>query len=239
MAKPPVVILVSSAAAGGPSNMSTYRTEADPPAPVSNYGRSKLAGERVAIAGRGDCPLSIVRPGIVFGPGDTEFIRIFRAMTRARVNPMIGSGHQPLSMIEVRDLVHFLLRVAEHGERVAHCTDAGDSEAGQGVYNAADPTPLSLRQLGNLVRKAMPGLRFLDLPMPVRLGFVVGAISEFGSRLLGKYPTLNRDKIREARAPGWALNVEKSLRGLGWEPQRPLPDRLTETFRHALQAGEL
>src|SRR5690606_10255845 len=91
---PPKVILISSAAAGGPAAAPPRRPE-DPPQPVSIYGKSKLAGEIAAIENRGNCPVTIVRPGIVFGEGDQEFIRIFRAITKTRVNPLVGGGLQP------------------------------------------------------------------------------------------------------------------------------------------------
>src|SRR5204863_5200709 len=47
-ADPPVVVLVSSLAAAGPSPLGRIRSEEDPSAPVSNYGRSKRAAEIVA-----------------------------------------------------------------------------------------------------------------------------------------------------------------------------------------------
>src|SRR4051812_21075296 len=45
-ANPPVFVMVSSLAAGGPGTMKTPRRESDPEQPVSAYGRSKLAAER-------------------------------------------------------------------------------------------------------------------------------------------------------------------------------------------------
>jgi nucleoside-diphosphate-sugar epimerase len=253
LSPPPVVLLVSSAAAGGPSPPGQLRREADPPAPISDYGRSKLAGESTAIVARGDCPLTIVRPGIVFGEGDTEFIRIFRAMTQTRINPMIGPGRQPLSMIEVSDLVALIIRAAEAGERVdaseepADTADANDldgagrghDETGRGIYHAADPEPLSLKELGQLVRREIPGLRCLDLHLPTPVGFAVGAASEWAGRLVGKSTTLNRDKIREARASGWALDMSKTQHQLSWQPARPLAEQLAATLHQARRSGHL
>ncbi|MBP2684644.1 MAG: UDP-glucose 4-epimerase, partial [Deltaproteobacteria bacterium] len=65
----PVLILVSSLAAAGPCAASRIRVEGDPPAPVSAYGRSKLAGELAAARHAGNMEITIVRPPIVFGPG--------------------------------------------------------------------------------------------------------------------------------------------------------------------------
>ena len=48
--QPPVLIAVSSVAAAGPIGEGSVRRESDPPAPVSDYGRSKRAAELAAEA---------------------------------------------------------------------------------------------------------------------------------------------------------------------------------------------
>ena len=63
-------IVVSSLAAAGPCAGDQPFLEGDSPAPVSAYGRSKLAGELAAARHAGEMEITIVRPPIVFGPGD-------------------------------------------------------------------------------------------------------------------------------------------------------------------------
>lgn len=67
----PVLVVVSSLAAAGPCTAGRPRIESDVPAPVSAYGRSKLAGELAAAGYAGGVPISIVRPPMVFGTGDS------------------------------------------------------------------------------------------------------------------------------------------------------------------------
>ena len=43
-------------------------------APVSNYGKSKLAGEAAARKFAGQLPITIIRPPIVFGFGDDSLL---------------------------------------------------------------------------------------------------------------------------------------------------------------------
>src|SRR5581483_5661701 len=81
---PPRLVLVSSVAAAGPAPRGQVRTEADPPAPVSHYGRSKLAGERAAAKFAASVPITIVRPGVVFGPRDTGFVQVLRSLRKFR-----------------------------------------------------------------------------------------------------------------------------------------------------------
>src|SRR5205823_4142629 len=63
---PPVHVLVSSIAAGGPTPRGKLRYESDEPAPISNYGRSKREGEISAGRWANRVPTTIVRPGVVF-----------------------------------------------------------------------------------------------------------------------------------------------------------------------------
>ena len=236
--KPPTIILVSSAAAAGPADQQQPRSPSSAPQPISHYGRSKLAGERAAIRYATQIPLTIVRPGVVFGAGDTEFIRIIRAMYRMRVNAMIGKGTQPLSLIDVEDLVTILIRAAAAPERVEQANSDGDSRDGIGVYHAADPKPMSLIELGKTIRPLL-GKRVFDLHLPIAAGYCVGATAEFFARLVGRSSTLSRDKITEASAPGWFLDVSKTIDQFAWQPSKSIEEHLALTVQRGIESGEL
>jgi nucleoside-diphosphate-sugar epimerase len=75
---PPTLLVISSLAAMGPSSPQRPRLESDPPAPVSHYGRSKLAGEQAARQWARDAPITILRPPVVFGERDPATYEIFR-----------------------------------------------------------------------------------------------------------------------------------------------------------------
>jgi len=68
---------------------------------VSEYGKSKLAGE---LEVRNHCRAEyvILRPPAVYGPRDTEFLRLFKAV-KQHLLPR-PSGAQALSMVFVQDL---------------------------------------------------------------------------------------------------------------------------------------
>jgi len=115
---PPVMVLVSSMAAGGPSRPGSPRRESDADQPVSDYGRSKLAAERAAMGMSNEVPVSIIRPPIIFGPGDRSSLPIFQGVKSLRLHPVPGFRKFPISIVYVADLCEALVRIAERGERV-------------------------------------------------------------------------------------------------------------------------
>ena len=83
------LVHISSLAAAGPAPATAPRSEDLPPNPITDYGRSKLAGER-AVAEVEGLDWTILRPGAVYGPGD-------RALLPDRKSTRLNSSHIPLS----------------------------------------------------------------------------------------------------------------------------------------------
>ena len=69
------LVHVSSLAAAGPAPASAPRSEDDEPAPITAYGRTKLEGERI-VSGADGLRWMILRPGVVYGPGDRTVLRV-------------------------------------------------------------------------------------------------------------------------------------------------------------------
>jgi nucleoside-diphosphate-sugar epimerase len=103
---PPRLIFVSSLAAAGPSPAGRPRVESDPPAPVSNYGRTKRAAELIAEEYAARIPITIVRPPIVFGEGDQNMLAVFRSIFRLGIHLALGVAYSRYSLIHVSDPTH-------------------------------------------------------------------------------------------------------------------------------------
>ncbi|MFN7876047.1 MAG: NAD-dependent epimerase/dehydratase family protein [Pirellula sp.] len=209
-------VALSSIAAAGPGKKLGNRKECNPPSPISDYGRSKLAGERASLNFAKRCSVSLIRPGIVYGPGDKEFLRLLQTMNRIRLNPMIGLGDAPLSFIEVSDLVELMILVARRGERAGSLTPNGDADHGMGVYNAASDDFLTLRELGGLFSE-ITQKSVISVPFPKAIGYCLGYAGELFSSLFHQPITLTRDKIREASAESWRVDSSKAVTQLGWQ----------------------
>lgn len=228
LAAPPRLVYVSSLAAAGPPPLErAYRDEIDPPMPVSDYGRSKRAGE-IALEQRAHrLPITIVRPGIVYGGRDPKVAAIFRAIHRTGLHVVVGFRTPRLSLIHVDDLVDLLLRAARDGETLA---PAGSRDAGhRGSYFACDdrehPT---YGQFGRRVAAAL-GRRVVVWPLWRWVGRTVGGASECLAWLSGSAAMLSRDKVREATAWSWACSAAKARAQLAFVPARPLDFRLRQT----------
>lgn len=225
---PPRFVAVSSLAAAGPPRPDrAYRDEEDMAAPISIYGRSKRAGEIALERRSGRLPVTIVRPGIVYGARDRHGVAIFRAIERTGMHVVVGFHTPRLSLIHVDDLVDLLLRAAAAGETLPLPTGAAGS--GRGIYFACDdrehPT---YWQFGQRVAAAL-GRRVLVWPLWRCVGRMVGGSAEIVSAATGTVQILSRDKVREAIAWSWACSAAKARNQLGFAPALPLDARLRQT----------
>jgi nucleoside-diphosphate-sugar epimerase len=233
---PPRLVIVSSIAAAGPTTRGNLRREGESPHPVSNYGRSKLAGELAAARYADRAPTTIVRPGIVFGPRDPALAKAFRTIRRLWVHPSPGWFPPALSYIYVADLVEILLRAAERGARISA---AENGSPGRGRYFAVASEYPTYAELGRMARPMLSRHLAPVVPLAGPAVWCVAGANEVLSRLRGRPDELNLDKIREALAESWACSGESARRELAFTPPRPLVERLHETIEWYAREGWL
>jgi nucleoside-diphosphate-sugar epimerase len=232
---PPVIVLVSSLAAAGPAPADRPRTEADSPAPVSNYGRSKLAGEAAARQFANWAPISIARPPMVFGPGEHDVFAIAQSIARTGVHFVPGWRTRHYSLVHVRDLVEGLIRIADSGSRLPQA-GLTPSDSATGTYFLADEATPTYAELGRMMGRVL-GRDPRVIVMPPRAMYVAAGFNAVWGRLAGRPAALNLDKTREALAGSWTCNPARARRELGWQPGASLEQRLTETLAWCRRAG--
>lgn len=232
---PPTLVLLSSIAAAGPCPRGQIRQESDPPAPQSHYGRSKLAAEGEAVKFADSVPLTIVRPGMVFGPRDTGFVQIIQAIRNLYCHLSPGLSPPALSYIHVSDLIELLLVAAERGKRVP----AGGGHGSEGRYFAVSPEYPTYTELGYLLRRMLKRPHAPVIPIIAPLAYAVGGINELFGRLKGRPQELCIDKIHDALSSSWACSGEAARRDLGFVPAKPLEQRLQETIDWCVAHGDL
>jgi nucleoside-diphosphate-sugar epimerase len=205
---PPKIVYVSSLAAAGPSAPDRPHTEADPPAPVSKYGRSKLAAEDALRAVADRVPTTVLRPPSVTGPGDPHNLVLFRAARRGLVAAP-GSTARRLAWIDVRDLARALVLAADRGEALG-------PTAGQGVYYTALPETTTYAELGRLAGATVGQSRVWAVPLPWVTCRTAGAFNDLIGRLTGRPRLLTTDKLRDGLAGSWTCSSAKAARDLGF-----------------------
>ncbi len=219
-ARPPVLVFVSSLSAAGPALEGRPRTEEDPPAPVSLYGESKLAAERAVRAFAGKIEASIVRPPIVYGPGDHELVPQLVRMAKLGLVVRAGFGQKRYSVVHVDDLCQGILAIAERGQRVG-------ASGNEGVYFLEDGIEYTWDDIARAACKAW-GTRALVVPLPEVVGLLVAAGSSIATAFTRKPSILCPDKMREIRQPAWTCSSERARRELGWTPRFPLAEGMRE-----------
>jgi nucleoside-diphosphate-sugar epimerase len=230
-ADPPVFVVLSSLAAAGPCAVDRPRIESDVLTPVSNYGRSKLAGEQAAARYAGGVPITIIRPPIVFGSGDRGVLEMFRPIARWGIHAVPGRGERRFSLIHVTDLVEGLLLAAEKGERLRP-----NGLPGQGIYfMAADDYP-TYAELGQAMAAALGKKRATVVHLPGPLVKLVGLCGDAMTWIRQRPAWVNSDKMTEALAGSWMCSPAKARTHLGWSPAAALAERLYETAQWYRQA---
>jgi nucleoside-diphosphate-sugar epimerase len=233
---PPVLVVVSSIAASGPTERGKVKTESEPSVPVSEYGRSKRGGEVAAEMLAGQVPITVVRPGIVFGPGDRLLLPAFRAVRSMRVHVVPGMRPPPLSYVYVEDLVKLLGNAARSGRRLPA---ERQRHNGDGYYFACAPEYPNYSEFGRMLREAV-GRRFAPIVhLPEPLPTLFASLQEVAARVTGTAQPLNRDKIREALVQSWACSGAAAARDIGFHPTKSLAERVRTTAQWYIDHGWL
>jgi nucleoside-diphosphate-sugar epimerase len=228
--EPPALLLVSSLAAAGPCPRGTIRTEADRPAPISHYGHSKRAGELAVEPFADRVPITVVRPGVVFGPWSRTMLPIFRPIARFGIHVVPTFSPPPLSMIHSEDLANLMMLAAERGTRIRP-NPCSETEFGRpkGYYFACDAEYPDYAELGRMIGRALQRRRVWCCHLADPFPWLVAGAVELVSRLRRRADILNLDKMREAHACSWASSPQAAQQDFGFQPARPLADRLRES----------
>jgi nucleoside-diphosphate-sugar epimerase len=167
------VFLSSVRAQSGPEAAGIL-TEASAPVPTDAYGRSKLAAERAIAA---EFPgATLLRPVLIMGPGVKGNLALLQRLARTSAPLPFGALHNRRSLLGLTNLVSI----------VDFCLIA---EAARGAtYLAADPEPMSVRDLLATMRHAL-GRQPRLVPVPATLlgaALMAAGRSTFKPSLLGE-----------------------------------------------------
>jgi nucleoside-diphosphate-sugar epimerase len=199
------LIMVSTIAVHGPYHGTPFE-EASPCMPDTAYGRSKLEGEQAVqrILGNGPTDWCIVRPPLVYGPGNPgNMARLLRLIQRGLPLPL-GRIEARRSYVYVGNLVDLLARCLTH------------PGASRRVFLVDDGEPIATRDLIRLLawHTGKPAHLFSVPPSALR---ALGRIGEHLLRVLGR--PVGIDSYSIDRLMGSLVIDSRAVRSaLGWSP---------------------
>jgi nucleoside-diphosphate-sugar epimerase len=188
---------------------------------LSQYGASKLKGERIAMASTLDW--TVVRPPAVYGPRDREMLELFR-FAKTGIVPLPPHGR--MAAIHVDDLARLLVALVPGGDEVSHkLFEPDDGRTGGWSHKSF------AKAIGWAV-----GKRITPLPLPA---FALRAAAR-GDRLLRRAAAkLTDDRVGYMCHPDWTVRAELRPPAARWVPEIGTRDGLKATAKWYREAGWL
>jgi nucleoside-diphosphate-sugar epimerase len=216
----PRFVYVSSQAAAGPApDADRPKRESDVPAPIEDYGRSKLDAERAVQASK--LPATIVRPVAVYGPWDRGFLAIF-SLAKHGLLIYPGTKRSSVNTIFVADLVRGIVAAARSPSSVGK------------TYFLGDDTPRAWTELYAMIAEAV-GQRPIEISVPRGVIMAAGAVGDVVGSIIQSSSLINRSKATLATPKYWLCSSEAARRDFGFVTPTSLRDGIRVTYDWYLQ----
>jgi nucleoside-diphosphate-sugar epimerase len=198
---PERVVFTSTCAVYG-DRSGLWVDEEMPPHPHTRYGHSKAAAEEVLASHPGLCT---VRLAATYGAG---FPWLMEEQIRAGRGWLPGEGRNFVPTIHVDDAVTGLMLIG--------------TRAGPGIYNLADPNPVSLRTFYEAVHACVGGapMRFWSTWIPSYVQFFAARSNERLQSRTGSTPRFTPDALRLFTS-SVRMKVDRLTREVGMEWAHP------------------
>ena len=184
---------------------------------LSHYGASKAGTELLLTARKWAFSWTIVRPPAIYGPGDTEILKLLKA-TRYGLLPAPGGTANRFSMIHAADLAHALLTLCDksNGQAIVEIDDG--KNGGYTVKDVANALPDTNKKT----------IRTIPVPFPVLGG--IGAINGMIANILNRPAMLTLSTAKYLCHPDWTVKEPRRFKHAEWSPQFDLKAGLENTI---------
>jgi len=190
-------------------------SDKSPYAPDDVYQESKVAGEKIALDyfRSGSMHGVVIRPGMIYGPRDTRFLKLFRAIAKRRF-AHIGSGKQWVHYVDVRDLCRAFYLAMEHDERNGE------------IYCIAGASPVSFAEFVETVANALK-VRVPRFHIPLASFQWLGSLCEIVCKPFGISPPIYRRRV-DFFKKNRIFDISKAKSELGYLPRLSLKAEVEE-----------
>ena len=159
---------------------------------LSDYAASKRAGED-AVREVGGNAVTIVRPPVIYGPGDRETFTLFKN-ARGPVAFAPANSIARMAIAEVDDVASVIIDLAGAAQNPPMVTIGGARPAG---YSWIEIVAAAARAVG---------ARPMIVPIPAWVLMMTGATLEEFGKWRPEPPIFTRGKAREALHPDWSVS---------------------------------
>jgi nucleoside-diphosphate-sugar epimerase len=217
------VAVYGSAGRYAPAGRKTDETISLPPLPErAYYARSKRESEELVLGAHraGRVWATALRPDVIYGPRDRQFVPRMARMLRRGFAPVIGSGHTTLAIVHAANVADGVVRAATHA-------------TGGEAYNLANDFDVTVVDFWRLAGEGMGRrIRLVRVPLPVALGLF--RVIKTGVRVIsgGRSSVVNAGSIGFLSRDN-PFTSERAYRELGWTPRVKPEVGIPEAFRWA------
>jgi nucleoside-diphosphate-sugar epimerase len=190
--------------------------ESAPFAPGDIYQQTKAEAETLVLqfGARRGLPATVVRPGAIYGPGETRLLKLFRAIARGRY-AIVGTGRAFYHPVYIEDLVSGFLLALDRPEAVGE------------AFIIAGSRYVTQSELAALIARHTGG-RILPFRIPAAPILLAGMLCEVVCAPFGLEPPLHRRRV-EFWVKSRAFSIDKARRVLGYAPQVELEEGVART----------
>jgi len=180
------ILFTSSAAVYGLNKKKP--NELSPTDPFNHYGKSKFEAEEVLRkwydSDRNDKTLTIIRPTVIFGPGNRGNVYNLLSQISSGKFMMIGNGNNRKSMAYVENIAAFIL----------HCINSNITD--YHLYNYIDKPDLSTKELVTQAELAI-GKKIFPARIPYWVGFSTARFLDLISRLTQRKNPISAVRVKK------------------------------------------
>ena len=188
---------------------------------LSPYAASKRAGEEAAVSALGGRPPWVVlRPPVIYGPGDREGLALLR-LARAPVVPVPRAPEPRLAMVHAADAAAAVAALCREGAPFGTRFEITDGRHEGHAWRDI------LRLVAGLAGHERPP-RFLPVPDAALLA--AGAAADAWAAATGRASLFGRGKAREFLHRNWGSAPERQPPPDVWAPRIGLESGLRETL---------
>jgi nucleoside-diphosphate-sugar epimerase len=194
----------------------TPAAEDAPFAPTNAYEATKLEGELLALKAYQEqgLPVTVVRPGLVYGPGDLHLLGFFVAIKKGMFR-VIDGGRALLHPVYIDDLIAALLLCA------------GCPQATGRSYNIAGERPVTVRELATAIAHAL-GRELPAGSIPLWLANLASDIFAVMPGMKGERTPLTRSRVNFL-TNGRIYDITRARSELGFAPKVGLEEGMQRT----------